>query len=122
MVKSAATKRVPGSGGLEMLEGVAGSMTLIRAIEYLSPERSVTGSVPVWTTGGIVVGGMVSAGGSPMEGLGALALASWVGGTDKGKSARQVELGDRIRRQRERLGLSQEALAHEASINRTYIA
>jgi len=45
-----------------------------------------------------------------------------VGGTDKGKSARQVELGDRIRRHRERLGLSQEALAYEASINRTYIA
>ena len=45
-----------------------------------------------------------------------------MGGTDKGRSARQIELGDRIRRHRERLGLSQEGLAYEASINRTYIA
>ena len=45
-----------------------------------------------------------------------------MGGTDKAKTARQVEFGDRIRQRRHRLGLSQEALAREASINRTYIA
>ena len=45
-----------------------------------------------------------------------------MGGTDKGKSARQVEFGDRVRAYRQRLGLSQESLAANASINRTYIA
>jgi transcriptional regulator with XRE-family HTH domain len=45
-----------------------------------------------------------------------------VGGTDKGRSIRQVEFGDRVRAQRQRLALSQEALANKASINRTYIA
>lgn len=45
-----------------------------------------------------------------------------MGGTDKGRSPRQVELGDRIRQHRARRGLSQEALAYEAGINRTYIA
>ena len=45
-----------------------------------------------------------------------------MGGTDKAKTARQVEFGDRIRQRRHHLGLSQEALAREASINRTYIA
>lgn len=45
-----------------------------------------------------------------------------MGGTDKGRTPRQVELGDRIRRYRSRLGLSQEALAYEAGLNRTYIA
>lgn len=45
-----------------------------------------------------------------------------MGGTDKGRTPRQIELGDRIRRHRERLGLSQEGLAYEATINRTYIA
>lgn len=45
-----------------------------------------------------------------------------MGGTDKGKSARQVEFGDRVRHFRLELGLSQEALAHQAEINRTYIA
>ena len=45
-----------------------------------------------------------------------------MGGTDKGRTARQVEFGDRIRGHRQRLGLSQEALAHLAAINRTYIA
>ena len=45
-----------------------------------------------------------------------------MGGTDKGKSDRQVEFGDRIRTQRQRLDLSQEALAHLAGINRTYVA
>jgi len=45
-----------------------------------------------------------------------------VGGTDKGKSDRQVEFGDRVKRLRMEQGLSQEALAHAASINRTYIA
>ena len=45
-----------------------------------------------------------------------------MGGTDKGKSPRQVEFGDRVRSYRDDLGLSQEALAYKASINRTYIA
>ena len=45
-----------------------------------------------------------------------------MGGTDKAKTARQIEFGDRVRGHRQRLGLSQESLAHEASINRTYIA
>jgi len=45
-----------------------------------------------------------------------------VGGTDKAKSARQIEFGDRVREHRHRIGLSQEKLAHLASINRTYIA
>lgn len=43
-------------------------------------------------------------------------------GTGKGKSARQVEFGDRVRHYRQRLNLSQEALAYKADINRTYIA
>ncbi len=38
------------------------------------------------------------------------------------KNPRQVELGDRTRRYRLRLSLSQEALAYEAGIHRTYIA
>ena len=45
-----------------------------------------------------------------------------MGGTDKGRTPRQIELGDRIRRHRERLELSQEGLAYKADINRTYIA
>jgi len=45
-----------------------------------------------------------------------------VGGTDKGKTRRQAEFGDRVRMARQRLELSQEALAHAAGINRTYIA
>jgi transcriptional regulator with XRE-family HTH domain len=45
-----------------------------------------------------------------------------VGGTDKGKTARQIAFGDRVRRYRRRLEWSQEDLAHEAGINRTYIA
>jgi transcriptional regulator with XRE-family HTH domain len=45
-----------------------------------------------------------------------------MGGTDKGRSVRQVELGDRIRECRHRSGLSQESLALKADINRTYIA
>lgn len=45
-----------------------------------------------------------------------------MGGTDKGKSARQVEFGDRVRALRHETGLSQEDLAFHASINRTYIA
>ena len=45
-----------------------------------------------------------------------------MGGTDKGKSARQVEFGDRVRAHRHRLGLSQESLATNAAINRTYMA
>lgn len=42
-------------------------------------------------------------------------------GTGKGATPRQRELGRRIKQHRERLGLSQEALALRASINRTYI-
>jgi transcriptional regulator with XRE-family HTH domain len=45
-----------------------------------------------------------------------------MGGTDKGKSARQIEFGDRVRTRRQDLNLSQEALALKAGINRTYIA
>ena len=45
-----------------------------------------------------------------------------MGGTDKGKSERQVEFGDRVKAMRMKSGLSQEGLAHAASINRTYIA
>jgi transcriptional regulator with XRE-family HTH domain len=45
-----------------------------------------------------------------------------MGGTDKGKSRRQVEFGDRLRARRQELGWSQEALAFKAGINRTYIA
>jgi transcriptional regulator with XRE-family HTH domain len=45
-----------------------------------------------------------------------------MGGSDKGKSARQIELGSRISRYRQRRGLSQEALALAADINRSYIA
>lgn len=43
-------------------------------------------------------------------------------GTGLGRNPRQVELGDRIRRHRDRLGWSQEDLAYEAGVNRTYIA
>jgi transcriptional regulator with XRE-family HTH domain len=45
-----------------------------------------------------------------------------VGGTDKGRTPRQVEFGDRVRSYRLKTGLSQEGLAYEAGINRTYIA
>jgi transcriptional regulator with XRE-family HTH domain len=45
-----------------------------------------------------------------------------MGGTDKGKTRRQVEFGDRVRARRQELGWSQETLALKASINRTYIA
>ena len=45
-----------------------------------------------------------------------------MGGTDKGSSPRQVEFGDRVRAYRQQLGLSQEALAAHAGINRTYVA
>ena len=45
-----------------------------------------------------------------------------MGGTEKGKSARQVEFGDRVRARRQELELSQESLALKAGINRTYIA
>ena len=45
-----------------------------------------------------------------------------VGGTDKERSARQVAFGDRVRHHRQRLGWSQETLAYEADINRSYIA
>ena len=42
-------------------------------------------------------------------------------GTGKGRTPRQQEFGDRIRDRRLRLGLSQEALALQSGINRTYI-
>jgi transcriptional regulator with XRE-family HTH domain len=45
-----------------------------------------------------------------------------MGGTDSAKTARQVELGDRIRAQRMNLGWSQDDLALESGIHRTYIA
>ena len=45
-----------------------------------------------------------------------------MGGTDKGTTKRQVEFGARVKGRREELGLSQEALALRAGINRTYIA
>jgi transcriptional regulator with XRE-family HTH domain len=44
-----------------------------------------------------------------------------VAGTGKGPTPLQREFGERIRRYRQGLGLSQEALAHRAGINRTYI-
>ena len=43
-------------------------------------------------------------------------------GTGKGKTARQVEFGDRVRHYRTRLKLSQEALAHQSGLHPTYIA
>ena len=42
-------------------------------------------------------------------------------GTGRGVTPRQRELGRRIKSRREELGLSQEALALAAGINRTYI-
>lgn len=45
-----------------------------------------------------------------------------MGSTDKGQTPRQIEFGDRVRIQRIRLGLSQEALAYKARINGTYVA
>ena len=44
-----------------------------------------------------------------------------VAGTGKGPTPRQRLFGDRVRDRRLTLGLSQEALAHRAQINRTYI-
>ena len=44
-----------------------------------------------------------------------------MGGTDKGATQRQVELGRRVRERRTVQGLSQEALALRADIHRTYI-
>jgi ribosome-binding protein aMBF1 (putative translation factor) len=45
-----------------------------------------------------------------------------VAGTEKGKTPRQAEFGDRVRSSRQQRGFSQESLAHRAGINRTYIA
>lgn len=42
-------------------------------------------------------------------------------GTGKGQTPRQRAFGDRVRARRLELQLSQEALAHRAGINRTYI-
>jgi transcriptional regulator with XRE-family HTH domain len=42
-------------------------------------------------------------------------------GTGKGATKRQRELGARIRTRRLDLGLSQEALAHQARIDRSYV-
>lgn len=44
-----------------------------------------------------------------------------VAGTGKGATARQRLFGGRVRARREELGLTQEALAYRAGINRTYI-
>jgi transcriptional regulator with XRE-family HTH domain len=44
-----------------------------------------------------------------------------VAGTGKGPTPRQKEFGDRIRARRDKLGWSQEDLALESGINRTYI-
>lgn len=43
-------------------------------------------------------------------------------GTGKGTTPRQRAFGDRVRQYRNQLGLSQEAFAWQAGINRTYIA
>jgi transcriptional regulator with XRE-family HTH domain len=45
-----------------------------------------------------------------------------MGGTDKGRTRRQAEFGDRVRARRHELAWSQEELALRANINRTYIA
>ena len=45
-----------------------------------------------------------------------------MGGTDKAKTARQIELGDRVRAERARLNWSQDKLAEKADLHRTYIA
>lgn len=42
-------------------------------------------------------------------------------GTGKGATPRQRIFGDRVRARRQELGLSQEELAHKASIARAYI-
>ena len=42
-------------------------------------------------------------------------------GTGKGVTPRQQLFGDRVRERRLALGLSQEALAHQADVHRTYI-
>lgn len=44
-----------------------------------------------------------------------------VAGTGKGATPRQRLFGDRVRARRQELGLSQEALAHQAGIARAYI-
>src|SRR5437868_3323595 len=49
-------------------------------------------------------------------------LCERVAGTGKGRTARQVQFGDRVRQFRHELGVSQEELAHRAAINRTYVA
>jgi transcriptional regulator with XRE-family HTH domain len=45
-----------------------------------------------------------------------------VSGTGKGKTPRQRELGRRIRDLRDEQGMSQEKLAFNANVHRTYIA
>jgi len=45
-----------------------------------------------------------------------------VAGTGKGTTPRQRAFGDRVRYYRNEMGLSQEAFAWKAGINRTYIA
>jgi transcriptional regulator with XRE-family HTH domain len=44
------------------------------------------------------------------------------GGTDKAKTERQVELGDRVRAAREVLGWLQDDLSLESGVHRTYLA
>jgi transcriptional regulator with XRE-family HTH domain len=45
-----------------------------------------------------------------------------MGGTDKGRTRRLIEFGDRVRARRHELGWSQERLGLKADINRSYIA
>jgi transcriptional regulator with XRE-family HTH domain len=45
-----------------------------------------------------------------------------MGGTDKARNERQVELGDRIRAERQALNWSQDDLALESGVHRTYVA
>jgi transcriptional regulator with XRE-family HTH domain len=45
-----------------------------------------------------------------------------VAGTGKGVTPRQQAFGDHVRDYRAKAGLSQEALAYEAGLNRSYVA
>lgn len=52
----------------------------------------------------------------------AITSNAWVAGTGKGDTPRQRAFGDRVKTRRDALGLTQEGLAHNGKINRTYIA